>query len=299
MAVPMWLQAMLLGLIQGLTEFIPVSSSGHLVLVPHLLGWERPGLAFDIALHLGTAAAIVVYFRTELLGMIRGVVLGSRTPDGPLYRRLALLLVLASIPIAVVGLAFEDAVAEVFSQPLAACGFLLVTAAILVGGERFRSRRAVGASIRPVEVDDPGTRLQRGADPADPQGLALDRIRPRHALVVGAAQMLALFPGVSRSGSSIMAGVFAGLTREAATRFSFLLALPAMVGAGILGLGDLGDTGIYSGPDIVLGVATAGVSGYLAIRFLVALVSRARLTAFAVYVTAFALVAGTVLVLRG
>ncbi len=295
----MWLQAIVLGLVQGLTEFIPVSSSGHLVVVPNLLGWERPGLAFDVALHLGTATAIVVYFRTELYGMLRGVVLGTRTPDGPLYRRLALLLVLASVPIAIAGLAFEDAIEDVFGQPLVVCAFLLVTALILVGGERFRDRRALGASTEPVRAEpSPGT-LQVGADPADPRGLSLDRVGPKHALIVGLGQMLALFPGVSRSGSTIMAGVFAGLTREAATRFSFLLALPAMMGAAILGLPDITEPGIYSGLDIALGVATAALSGYLAIRFLVALVSRARLTAFAIYVTAFAVLAAVALTLTG
>jgi undecaprenyl-diphosphatase len=310
MMIPTWLQALVLGIVQGLTEFIPISSSGHLVLVPYLLGWERPGLAFDVALHMGTIGAIGVYFRCELFGMVRGLLLGSRTPDGSLYRRLALLLVVASVPVAIVGLTLEDVVEDVFGSPLATSLMLFVTAAILIGGEQVRDRRVarsaprtpgeddadadgpvwtgdwiggrLGASETAVEVAAPA--LPIGDDPADPEGRTLEGVGLREAVIIGVGQTLALFPGISRSGTTIMAGVAAGLTREAATRFSFLLALPALMGAGILKLGDLAEPGIYSGTDIALGVTASFVSGYLAIRFLVALVSRERLTGFARYV---------------
>jgi undecaprenyl-diphosphatase len=322
MDIPTWLQAVVLGIVQGLTEFIPISSSGHLVLVPYLLGWERPGLAFDVALHMGTVGAILLYFRAELLAMARGILLPGRSPDGALYRRIFGLLVIGSIPVAVAGLLLEDVVAEAFESPLAACGFLLLTAAILLGGERLRDRRvaatgtqggataspggaAEGEEVpRPVWDGDwvggaPGTAevepatdltLPVGHDAEDPAGLTLDRIGVRQALLVGTGQMLALFPGVSRSGSTIMAGVAAGLTREAATRFSFLLALPALIGAGLLSLGDLREPGLYSTTDIAMGVVASFVAGYLAIRFLVALVSRERLTGFAWYVVAVAII---------
>jgi undecaprenyl-diphosphatase len=310
---PTWIQAVVLGLVQGLTEFIPVSSSGHLVLVPYLLGWERPGLAFDVALHMGTIGAIVVYFRGELLAMLRGLLLGAKTPDGLLYRRLALFLVAATVPVALAGLAVKDAVEEVFASPLATSFFLLVTAAILIGGERLRDRRVARSGLaapsvvgadRPVWAGDwvggvtgtpasePGTGLTLpiGQDAGDPSGRTLDRLGLRQALVIGGAQVLALLPGVSRSGTTIMAGVAAGLTREAATRFSFLLALPALLGAGVLSLGDLREPGIYGYGDIAAGVVTAFASGYLAIRFLVALVSRDRLTPFARYVVVVAII---------
>lgn len=307
MMIPTWLQALVLGMVQGLTEFIPISSSGHLVLVPYLLGWERPGLAFDVALHMGTAGAIVVYFRRELLGMVRGLLLGSRATDGPLYRRLALLLVAASVPVAVAGLTLEEMVEETFGNPLATSGFLLLTAVLIFGGERFRDRRAARtlasepalADDRPVwtgdwiggtpgaaipDADPPvGPSLPVGEDLEDPAGKTLEGMGLRQAAVIGMGQMLALFPGVSRSGATIIAGVAAGLTREAATRFSFLLALPALLGAGVLKLGDLREPALLSGSDIALGVAASFVSGYLAIRFLVALVSRERLTGFARY----------------
>jgi undecaprenyl-diphosphatase len=308
MMIATWLQAVVLGVVQGLTEFIPVSSSGHLVLVPYLLGWERPGLAFDVALHMGTVGAILVYFRTELIGMARGLVLGDRIPGGLLYRRLALLLVAGSIPVAIVGLTLQDVVADVFENPLAASFLLFGTAAILIGGEKVRDRRvarsaAAAPALAPEDgpvwtgdwvggrpeaaLDAPpasGATVPVGEDPADPSGLSLERIGLREAVLMGVGQTLALFPGISRSGATIMAGVVAGLTREAATRFSFLLALPALAGAGLLQIGDLREPGIYTGTDIALGVVAAFVSGYLAIRFLVALVSRERLTGFARYV---------------
>lgn len=304
--IPNWLQAIVLGIVQGLSEFIPVSSSGHLVLTPYLLGWERPGLAFDVALHGGTAGAIVVFFRRELWAMLRGVLQGSKAPDGLLYRRLAILLVIGSVPVAIVGLTLEDVVADAFESPLITSFFLFATGAILVGGERWRDRRvrrtrqtaAATAAVAEAVWDgdwvgpDPGPAaerridLPRGEDAADPAGRTLDRIGVRDALLIGVAQTLALFPGVSRSGTTIMAGVVTGLTREAATRFSFLLALPALVGAGILSLPDLAEPDIYSGPEIVGGVIAAFASGYIAIKLLVALVSRERLTGFAVYVAA-------------
>jgi undecaprenyl-diphosphatase len=305
--IPTWIQAIVLGIVQGLTEFIPVSSSGHLVLVPYLLSWERPGLAFDVALHIGTAAAIIVYFRRELFAMVRGLLQGKRAPDGVLYRKLALLLVLGSVPVAVVGLLFHDLFEQAFASPVAASLFLFATAAILVGGERVRDRRVaraaaaapalqtesptrvwtgdwVGGTPRDDGAAELQTHLPTGEDDADPTGKPLNGVGVREALLIGAAQMLALFPGISRSGTTIMAGVVAGLTREAATRFSFLLALPALLGAGILSAGDLAEADVYTGPEIAMGVFAAFVSGYLAIRFLVALVSSERLTGFAKYV---------------
>jgi undecaprenyl-diphosphatase len=146
--IPQWLQAVVLGVLQGATEFIPVSSSGHLVLVPYLLGWERPGLAFDVALHAGTALAIFLYFRRELGGMVWAVFRGGGTREGRLYRRLAVLLVAASVPVAVVGLLFKDTFEQLFETPPVAASFLLVTAVVLVAGEKVRDRRVRRARER-------------------------------------------------------------------------------------------------------------------------------------------------------
>ena len=305
--VPTWLQALVLGIVQGLTEFIPVSSSGHLVLVPYLLGWERPGLAFDVALHLGTAGAIITYFRGELWAMVHGFVRPRAGPDARLYRRLGALLVLATVPVAVVGVTFTDQIEQVFATPPVAAALLFATAAILTGGESVRARRVRAASRAAAAAaedrDDrvwsgdwigeaaPGPErddltLPVGDDAADPTGKTLPQVGIREALVVGLAQCLALLPGISRSGTTIMAGVASGMTRQAATRFAFLLALPALIGAGIISAPDLAEPGIYSPGDIVIGVVAAFVASYAAIRFLVAFVSTERLTGFAKYCVA-------------
>jgi undecaprenyl-diphosphatase len=283
--VPEWVQAVVLGIVQGATEFIPVSSSGHLVLVPFVLGWEKPSLAFDVALHAGTAAAILLYFRDDLLAMARAVLRPDRSPEGPTYRRFALLLMVASVPAALAGVALQGLVEDAFESPRLAASLLLVTAALLVGGERLRTRRiartAVPVAAGPARGAPVATPM--GADPDDPGGTTLDGVRLGQALVVGASQALALLPGISRSGTTITAGVAAGLTRPAATRFSFLLALPALVGAGIVSLPDLAEPGRFSGVEIALGVLASFVAGYLAVAFLVRLVARAGLGGFSVY----------------
>lgn len=310
--MPPLLQAIILGIVQGLTEFIPVSSSAHLVLVPYLAGWEHPGLAFDVAMHLGTAAAVILYFARELAAMARGVVLGGRDEDSRIYRRLALLVVVASIPVGVIGLLFEEQIGAVFEQPLVVAGLLLVTAAFLTIAERSRTlrvRRAARrssrtqASERPVwtgdwigtpavagaEAGGLGT-LPVGRDGDDPEGIALDGITLKQAMVAGLFQVVALLPGVSRSGSTITGGMVSGLSREAATRFSFLLSLPALLGAFVLSLPDLSEPSDFPLYAIAAGVVASFLSGYAAVRFLVRLVSRDRLTGFARYCVFLAIV---------
>ena len=308
--MPPWVQAIILGIVQGLTEFIPVSSSAHLVLVPYLAGWEHPGVAFDIAMHLGTTAAVIVYFWRELMAMGRGV-LGGRDEDSRIYRRLAILVVVASIPVGLVGVLLEEQVGAVFEQPLVVGGLLLVTAAFLTAAERSRTlrvRRAAKKSPRaneeravwtgdwvgtPVAQDAQSTGLGNlpvGHDDDDPAGVTLDRITFKQAITAGLFQAVAILPGVSRSGSTITGGMMSGLTREAATRFSFLLSLPAMFGAFLLGLPDLSEPGDFSGAAIAGGVVASFVSGYAAVRFLVRLVSRDRLTGFARYCVFLAIV---------
>jgi undecaprenyl-diphosphatase len=301
--MPLWVQAIVLGIVQGLTEFIPVSSSGHLVIVPYLAGWEHPGVAFDVALHIGTAAAVMVYFRRELLAMARGLLTRHPDADALIYRRLALLVVVGSVPVALVGLFLEDAVSDVFEEPLAVAALLVVTALLLALGERRRSVR-VRAQARRAHSGEPGRPVWRGSwigdrkdtpvpaptgllpvgdDVEDPAGTTLEGMSLRHAITVGLFQGLAILPGISRSGSTISGGIMSGLTREAATRFSFLLSLPALIGAFVLSLPDLGEASDFSVPMIGAGVLASFVSGYLAVRFLVALVARDRLTGFARY----------------
>lgn len=311
-----WVQALILGVVQGLTEFIPISSSGHLVLVPYLLGWEKKSLAFDVVLHLGTMFAVLSYFRGELVAIVRGIMGWDLSTQGQIYRQVGLFIIPASVPVAVVGLLFEERVEDVFASPLAAALLLSATAGLLFAMEAVRSRRvatATGARRRPgqwsldaeaVRADtqpeaDPdavtvmtrthAATLPLGSDPRDPDGASLAGLTLGQAMSAGLFQCLALLPGISRSGATITGGVFAGLTREAATRFSFLLVIPALVGATLLSLGDLG-AGQESATELAVGVVAAFVSGYLAIRYLVALVSRERLTGFGYYCLAASLV---------
>lgn len=275
------LPALLLGVLQGLTEFIPVSSSGHLVLVPHFLGIDTPGIAFDVALHLGTFAAVVLYFRTDLAHLATAVVGVGDPVLVSYYRRLAALLALGSVPIAIIGVALRGVFEAAFASPTAAAGFLMVTGVLLLAGEAARSRRG-GITGATAAIDDEQAML--GQDPGDPEGLTLDAIGVRQALVIGFGQCVALFPGISRSGTTIAAGMSAGLTRPAATRFSFLLALPALIGATVVSVPDLAEgTAVFGPLALTVGIVAAFVSGYLAIRWLLALVARDRLTGFAIY----------------
>lgn len=297
-----WIQAIVLGIVQGATEFIPVSSSAHLALLPYLAGWEHPGLAFDVALHLGTAAAVILFFRRELFAMARGL-LGGRDEDSRIYRRLALFVAVATIPVAVAGFFLEDLIGDTFEQPLTIAGLLLLTAALLFAGEHGRTRRVmasatqasapaqrpsvwrgdwIGTATATAPARTLGT-LPTGDDSDDPRGTALDGMTLRQALTIGIVQTAALLPGISRSGSTISAGMLSGMTREAAARFSFLLSLPALLGAFVLSLPDLSAPSSFPGGAIAAGVVASFVSGYIAVRFLVRLVARDRLSGFARY----------------
>lgn len=258
------LRTLVLGLVQGLTEFLPVSSSGHLVILPELFGWRSPGLAFDAIVHAGTALAVITYFRSDWMQILRGSWRGLRArrlwgnPDG----RLLLLLIGGTLPAVVAGLALRSTFEMLFARPPVASAMLLVTGALLVAAERMRR---------------PGSQ-SRGPDTVQ-------------ALTVGLAQAVAIVPGISRSGATIAAGLMVGLTREEATRFSFLLAGPVTVGAGLLELLQVQSIGPQS-TDLNLlavGFVAAFGSGYLAVGWLLAYVRRAPLYAFAAYVWLFGL----------
>lgn len=252
------LQALVMGIVQGATEFLPVSSSGHLVLVPWLFSWQLGGIAFHVVLHAGTLLAVLVYFWRDLVALVRAAWRGlvERRPfDDPLARQ-AWLLILASLPAAAAGLLFEDLVAEILQTPRAVSAFLLVTAGILLISERLGRQ---DRDTRSMSVWD--------------------------ALWIGAAQALALFPGISRSGSTIAGGLTRGLPRSEAARFSFLLAVPVIFGGTILALLDFLSTPEASsqGGALMVGfLASAGV-GYPAIHLLMTHVRRQPLTGFAIY----------------
>ncbi len=260
-------QALFLGILQGLTEFLPVSSSGHLVIVPWLLGWDQASLTFDTMVHWGTLLAVVIYFRQDILLYIRAAwkSLRQRSLDVP-HARVAWAIAVGSIPAALAGLLLQDTFEALFHAPRKAAGFLLVTALLLVVSE------LIGRRSRPLE--DVG--LVDG-------------------LLIGVGQALAITPGISRSGSTIATALTRGLRREAATRFSFLLGLPIIFGAGLVQIKDVvaGSTPEPTGV-LMVGFFAAAISGYAAIHYLLQFVRHHSLYVFAVYC---ALVGGGVLLL--
>jgi undecaprenyl-diphosphatase len=248
------LQALVLGIIQGLAEFLPISSSAHLVLAPWLFGWEDPGLAFDVALHVGTLFALLWYFRAEWLRLLSAAVVVCRTfsLQGPEERRLAYIVV-GTIPGGIAGILFEQKADVAFRAPA-----LVASALILLGI------------------------LLWLADAACPARRSLDGIRWRDALLIGVAQAFAIVPGVSRSGSTITAGRALGLDRESAAVFSFLLSMPIIAGAAIHELPRLSH-GTASTTALLIGVAAAAVSGWFAIAVLLRFVKQHSYGVFAVY----------------
>jgi undecaprenyl-diphosphatase len=275
-------RAIILGIIQGLTEFLPVSSSGHLVAVPYLLAWPAPGLAFNVALHTGTLVAVVAYFATDIWYLAtRSLGIRADRAEAARARRMVALLAVGTVPAAAVGVAFADFFEEVFVEPLWVAGFWLVTAGLLLAAEllrRQRVRRLVAAGDLPDEHERDLSGVQIGRDEAT--------ISFRDVLAIGAAQALALLPGISRSGSTIAAGMYLGLSRAAAARFSFLLAIPIIAGATMrevpaLFTGDAAQA--FTQGEVIAGMIAAAVSGFWAIRFLLRLVQRNDLLGFVRY----------------
>ena len=273
------LRALFLGLLQGATEFLPVSSSGHLVLIPWLLGWPLPSLAFDAMVHWGTLVAVIAYFWRDWLALLRGAWAGLRTRSlSDPAARLVLLLIVGTIPGVLAGVFLEDFFEGMFARPAAASGFLLLTAAILTLAELGWARRTLGPAPR-----------------------ALPALSWADALAVGLAQAVAILPGVSRSGATIAAGLGRGLEREAAARFSFLLSAPIILGAGAMQLWKLVQAGTLAGeaPLLAAGFLTALASGFAAIHFLLNYVRRRPLYPFALYCILLGILGLTVAALRG
>ena len=304
------LRAIVLGIVQGITEFLPISSSAHLSIVPRLLGYATPTLAFEVLLHFGTLAAVVAYFARDLWAFVLSLVAPGRLgrEEAAVRRRLLGLLALASVPAAVVGFLLQDWADQQTARPLRASVWLVVTTAIMIAAElydRARSRRAVPAvPVVPVAAEAEaadgrvGTRAERYArgaaaapPPADDEE-ELKRLPVTRAAGIGLAQALALVPGTSRSGVTISAGLFLGVSRATAARFSFLLSIPAILGAGILKLDDL--SGATETPaELLAGALAAAVSGFLAVSFLIRLLRTRTLWPFIWY----RLVAGALFVL--
>ena len=263
------LQAIVLGVVQGLGEFLPISSSGHLVVVPWLLGWPEHGLSFDVALHVGTLAAVLYAFfddwRRLIVAGIRGTLAGRPFADPD--SRLLWLLAMASVPGAVAGLLLEKRAESVFRSPA-----LVAAAMALMGVVLFVADRAA-----------------RGT--ADARGVTV-----RDALLIGVAQALAIIPGVSRSGATISMALLLGYRREEAARFSFLLATPIVVGAAALKSSHLFTPG--QGTQVLAGMITAAIFGFASIRFLLAYVRTRDYRPFVYYRLLFAALVAVVLLVR-
>jgi len=262
-----WLESIILGIVQGLTEFLPVSSSGHLVVVPALFGWEQPSLTFDLVLHLGTLIAVVFAFRDELWVLALGV--AGRGEEPEVARRLVWLLFLASIPAAIAGLAFGDFFEERFDDPIATCFELLGTAVILLAAE-WVIRRGEGHTA----------------------------IDAKRSGIIGVAQAFAILPGISRSGATIAGGLVTKVSREDATRFSFLLAIPAIAGAVATKIPDVASGDFEVTGPVVAGFIVATVVGWLSIAWLLRYVRTHSFVPFALYLIAAAPIAALVIELR-
>ncbi len=255
------LEAIVLGIVQGLTEFLPISSTGHILFVPALAGWPDPGAAFSAVIQLGTMAAVLVYFRTDLWRMAVAFV-KSFSGDHPLWRsddsdaRIGWYIVLGTIPISIIGLVFADQIEnDVRSLSLVAVVMILFSFVLMAAD-------------------------LKGAQDRDVKQLTL-----RDGIIIGLFQALALIPGVSRSGATISGGLFLGLDRESATRYSFLLSVPAVVLSALFELRKIGDsTGASVGvAPTIIATVLAFISGYLAIAFLLRFVRTHNFAVFVVY----------------
>lgn len=252
-----WLEAIVLGIAQGLTEFLPISSTAHLRIIPAFAGWEDPGAFFTAVVQLGTTLAVVIYFWRDLVRIVRTWFLSLRRPElrTELDARMGWYVIVATIPIVIFGVAFRDQI-ENGARNLYLIGVTLIVLGLI------------------LLVADRTARLARG----------VDDVGMRDAVWVGLAQALALIPGTSRSGATITAGLFLGLKREAAARFSFLLSVPAIVLSGLYGLLE-----IFTGSDDVsLGALTlatvfAFIFGYISIAFLLRFLATHSMLVFVVY----------------
>jgi undecaprenyl-diphosphatase len=265
-------EAVILGIVQGVTEFLPISSSAHLVLIPWMLKWQGTlidSLNFDVALHAGTLVAILVYFWRDWLDLLKKFFAGLgngtwKTGEG----RMVWFIILATIPAGVLGMKFEHVVEKSFRDPLLISASLLVISFVMWASDRYSKKTA-----------------------------GLDRITLGHAVFIGFAQALALVPGVSRSGITISAGLIAGYRREDAARFSFLLSTPVIAGAALLKLSKLH---LAEGEALPfgLGVACSTVVGYLCIKFLLRYLARHSLNLFVWYRLALVVVVITIWTMR-
>ena len=258
-----WLQAILLGIVQGFTEFLPVSSSGHLVIFQKLLGIEHHDLAFDVAAHVGTVGSVLTVYRRLILRLLKkGFQNLFKFTNPPAESRLIQMVVLSSIPTAIIGLLFKDLFESLFSNLLAVGCCLMFTGTLLF----FTRKRNVG------EADEALMDLS-----------AVTSLTWKVALLIGVAQSLAIAPGISRSGMTIAAALLLSVPGPMAAAYSFIIAIPAILGAAVLQLGDIPQLSSAVILSLALGFVVSYLSGILALRFVIRLVNKGRLSAFSGY----------------
>ncbi len=321
-------EAIVVGLIQGVSELFPVSSLGHNVLIPALIGgsWakdlnvaapESPYLAFIVGMHVATAIALMIYFWRDWIRIIGGFFSSVGGFFSPAHRlrvktvdqKLAWMIILATIPVGLVGVLFEHEFRVLFGKPIRAAIFLIINGLILYSGERFRTRRSIEADAQVLRDREQsqqsagqtehviaghasGQRAVRQAEIT--QAVQSDRrltvMGMGEALLIGSSQVLALLAGISRDGVAMVAGMFRGLSREDAARFAFLLATPVILAAGVLKVPDLtGPLGYGIRGQILVGSLLSGIGAYLSVRFLVRYFQTRTLTPFAIYCVVFGL----------
>lgn len=263
-----YFQAILLGIIQGASEFLPISSSGHLVLAPYLFGWEilpREAYIFDVLVQVATLSAVIIYYWNDLLTILKVFLknLSAGKPFQDHESRLGWFLILSTIPAGAAAILFKETLENAFSNPKYAALFLLVTSVLLLLGELIGKRMRELSSINWID-----------------------------SIIIGIFQVLALFPGISRSGSTITGGLLRNFDRKSSARYSFLMAVPVMSAAGVLAVYDLSQSPLLltNLPVYLAGFLTAAIVGYLAIRWFIAYLSRQSLYAFSLYCAVVGLV---------
>jgi undecaprenyl-diphosphatase len=292
-----WLEAVVIGGLQGVAELFPVSSLGHSILIPAVIGgsWARdldvtskqsPYLAFVVGLHVATAVALIVYFWRDWLRIVRGLITSiARREVADPDQRLAWLLVLATIPVGLAGLLLEKVFRTYLSNPIPTAAFLAANGVLLLVGDRLRRR---SEEREPATEVIPAVRSGHRRVAAPTAEEAADRrlatIPTGRAVLIGAAQIAALLPGISRSGATMVAGLSRGLSHADAARFSFLLATPVILAAGVLKVGDLtGPLGDGIRPQILVGSLLSGIGAYVSVRFLMRYFETRSLRPFGIY----------------
>ena len=256
-------QAFILGMVQGLGEFLPISSSAHLIITPYLFNWPDQGLAFDIALHWGTLLAVVTYFHKDIWHLIKGffhsLMPSTRDLQSNTYQKLSWLIILATIPAGIIGKIFESEVETIFRNPILIAITLTVVGFILLAADKY------------------GSKLKNLTD-----------LKWGNALVIGLAQALAIVPGISRSGATITAGLLQGFTRQDAAKFSFLMSIPIIFAAGVLKIPEISN--IQNHAQLAVGFLSSTIFGFLAIKYMLKYIASRSFAVFAWYRFALAII---------